>query len=1027
MSGNKQSESEEQLLQDASTLLMFANVAAKQQQEINKLSPSPPPGSQPPSQIHSATQSQASSQGQSPHQRPIEAHMPVLNHQVKHTVFDPVRQIYINSPNLQPSQPNIQPIQSIQPIQPVQPIQPSNKPYLPSVFQPLGYSQSAVNVVQQQSPPTLPTPLAQPQIFANGHSHPILPSANPTPYQLNPKPILPQTHLTTQTSAQNAPVPIRPAVSRTVSKTEITEPVVPKEQKTPVTMHATPNSAPLPASSDNIPEKGHKRTSSIPSTAKYNHALSPGPASVVLSRGIDSETGKPNNSNAIIAAAALAQAADNPLPLLKREEAIKLQLKKEEEEKEEESKSKPLHEPVESNTVVAVKEEKPATKPVYIPPLEEYQVEPDSGVIGCICGIPDDDGFTIQCDICHRWQHCLCMDYKTNEEVPEEEEEYQCYFCDKTKWGKFDAEKCRKDTITRLKQNNDNDDNDNDSKTNKRKVLGSGRAEDKKKRRLENEKNKERRKQLRDDFDGTDAQEELPAFVPSKDNELFEDNTAENYQSTYYKLRANDYRNHEYQRYFEKLGKDFYDLYQQLPQEEKNKTDIKVVPLKDFKAISRMYVKTPNHEKYLLENDSSFKVPNTFVQVKAYSDSQKQKFNGISKLSLFIQANTDDRPDTFEEVIPKGTPILDYFGVLDLFTNYRDNKTNQYHIWGTTKPKVLKESLGLISDDKSILKTDVILDSRFVGNETRFIRKACPLAVNCEIQKYYVPETSSFKFMVVTSKDITLNNDVPEEELRLLWEWDENHPILKLNTDEAKNIEGLKVDQLPKKERTMLMNTIDNILYFTECGCSTSSSSPLYVPNCSVFKVKKAMTYMLRSTRKISGIMSANAHRAKEELMTTKGPEPFISWEQRLEERDHVIQGKLYFTSNEDSTSDNLTEEIKQETLRQTILNQKVKQLNDTPITKMTLEEVKEDVLDLFALSPKITEKIEKSVQEEVTIKPEIKRSISEIKLKIKDDNLEKISKVLNIEVEKPPVTVEVEKPAVKKKLSFADYKKKMK
>ena len=75
---------------------------------------------------------------------------------------------------------------------------------------------------------------------------------------------------------------------------------------------------------------------------------------------------------------------------------------------------------------------------------------------------------------------------------------------------------------------------------------------------------------------------------------------------------------------------------------------------------------------------------------------------------------------------------------------------------------------------------DIVLDSRFVGNESRFIRKACPSSANCRIETVYVPEQNKFRFLVFTSKPITLKSENQDEELRLPWEWDVDHPILKL-------------------------------------------------------------------------------------------------------------------------------------------------------------------------------------------------------------------------------------------------------
>jgi len=33
----------------------------------------------------------------------------------------------------------------------------------------------------------------------------------------------------------------------------------------------------------------------------------------------------------------------------------------------------------------------------------------DDGVIRCICGSSEDDGFTVQCEKCYVWQHVKCV------------------------------------------------------------------------------------------------------------------------------------------------------------------------------------------------------------------------------------------------------------------------------------------------------------------------------------------------------------------------------------------------------------------------------------------------------------------------------------------------------------------------------------------------------------------------------------------------------------------------------------------
>ncbi|KAJ8325828.1 SET domain-containing protein 3 [Batrachochytrium dendrobatidis] len=58
--------------------------------------------------------------------------------------------------------------------------------------------------------------------------------------------------------------------------------------------------------------------------------------------------------------------------------------------------------------------------------IEKDGAAEDEGEIRCICGFPDDDGFTIQCDRCFVWQHAICVNITANT-VPEQ---YLCEDCD---------------------------------------------------------------------------------------------------------------------------------------------------------------------------------------------------------------------------------------------------------------------------------------------------------------------------------------------------------------------------------------------------------------------------------------------------------------------------------------------------------------------------------------------------------------------------------------------------------------------
>lgn len=526
------------------------------------------------------------------------------------------------------------------------------------------------------------------------------------------------------------------------------------------------------------------------------------------------------------------------------------------------------------------------------PPLQAYQVDPDSGLIGCICDIDDDDGFTIQCDVCFRWQHCLCMGFKTNDEVPEDE--YKCYYCDPEKLGKFSPQLCYQQTIRRLDldksdrsksgnytSNGNTDDDRNTHALPKRKRLGSDKSTDKKRRVGSGEIVK--RKETTPEALIVTVPEDV---LPNKDNELLHDGiTAESYQSVYFNLKSNDYKRPSIKEVFSKLGSDFYKEFLAQKDPGSELRGIEVISELQFKLLKMSRVQLPNHLKYLLENKINIlkknKYNKTMIQVKAYSDNQKQKFNGISKMALFISSPGADSPVT---TIPENTAIVTYLGELDLFDNYASDEINQYASWGTPKPKVLKTFLNTLPP------VDVVLDSRFVGNESRFLRKSCPATANCTIKPYYIPETNTFQFVVVTSEPITLKSDATEE-LRLSWEWDINHPILKL----YENSSSEKFESLSNNDKSALISSVDNILYFAECGCSTSNLNA----QCAIFKVKKATSYLLRSTRKVSLISNVNLTKSKEELIYPKMEKEYHSWKERLLQRDSLIQLDLLVTNTD--------------------------------------------------------------------------------------------------------------------------------
>lgn len=865
----------------------------------------------------------------------------------------------------------------------------------------------------------------------------------------------------------------------------------------------------------NVPVQGtfqpsHKRTSSEGSHQYYQeHQTSPksngGTLNIALARGINVESGKRSTDNAKAAAAALAAAADIPLPLrrntdpklrespptdpksIKQEDPaatdIEIDENKTDVEPESESgdivKNEPLppHITADSKPPRQPREKKngqprsisstkgPGKTPFVCPPLESYKVEPDAGIIGCLCEVNEDDGFTIQCDICFRWQHCSCMGFKTSDEVPEDE--YKCYYCDKNKWNKIDAAACRVATLKRLESENQNEP---EVPVPKRKSLAGNSDEAKKRRRTEKEVKPpvERNANEKRKSSNSSVPAESPVSasvvtfaINNKDNPLLEDGvTAETYQSVYYRLTTNDYKTKDVKLLLHGLGSSI--------EHKTGSQSIEVMHSSQFSLIKFCQINLPNWKKYAQKRGDvrrNKSVSKFQVKVKLYSDNPKQKFVGISKKGLFISDPTAAQGS--EAIIPVGTPVIEYLGELDYFELYTRNKVNQYSVWGTMKPKVARIDLQVDQQSKPL---SMVIDSRYEGNESRFIRKSCARTANCEIKPVYISDLEEFKFIVVTTRPIELKGEDNDDELRLCWEWDDGHPIKEMikATEVGEFKENKKFDDFDEEEKNLLVTGINTMLNFVECACNTSSLNS----QCAIFKVKKATSYLLRSTRKSSSLSNTPSNRSKEDLVLPTRRRDFVTWQQRLVERDNTLLVQyldaqvciepciLSVPINEadaeaslETFDSNGTEKIKlikipprkQILLQSKKLGTKKYELAPdlTPSIDIKVDEIEKPLREvpvpliekaLSQIRQRVTEVLKPITEDSTIVKPflpilqpELEPVVAETPIVaapvIAKPNTRENSPLLS-KPDKEPVE---QKPQVVKKLSFADYKKKMK
>lgn len=449
------------------------------------------------------------------------------------------------------------------------------------------------------------------------------------------------------------------------------------------------------------------RTSTHGNITPMNPQASPGPASVALMHndssslreqglsesvshltheGADGSSGQERFDNqddkgkGMVAAAALAAAATVPLPL------------------------KP-HTRTSSN----LKNDWPVP--------DSYIVDIDSGVITCICGYDDDDGFTIQCDHCNRWQHAICYNIKDIETAPDD------YLCNVCQPRKLDIKRARKKQLERLQRH--------------RPSVGARAAVD----REVNVENGE--------IDGN-----VRAGPSDHEGRYCEDRKSSSAQNTS-RERTDSSAGEEERKKKRK--------HEEVAGEIKKKKDAPIY-LNAKDAYSEIYLPTESYEfrdKYVKmfidrHNDDDWVIPYNgsrfdpvAMEVRSYADTNNSKvFAGFSKLGVHVGKRCG-----------KGEFLCEYLGEVDFQKKYLMDPRNHYRIWGTTKVRVIFHP-----------HWPLYIDARLTGNLARYVRRSCN--PNVELATIRMNGSNEVKFVLRAARDLEEG-----EEIHLDWHWDLRHPV----------------------------------------------------------------------------------------------------------------------------------------------------------------------------------------------------------------------------------------------------------
>lgn len=463
---------------------------------------------------------------------------------------------------------------------------------------------------------------------------------------------------------------------------------------------------------------------------------------------------------------------------------------------------------VEATTSTTAKEE--IEKQPQWPVSDSYIVDPDAGIITCICDLDDDDGFTIQCDHCNRWQHAICYGIKDIEMAPDD---YLCNSCDPREVDidlarRIQQERINVKTVDPSIHSNSASNKDNGRYRAPSTTISDGGDSLSTDQENSNYKDKRRKRNpssnsidLKNESASANSSEGLAIMAKKREHFL---SAKDAYGAIYLPLKKNVFKNDLVEPFLNKHMEDNWVIQ---------------YPHKTFKSMS--------------------------IEVKPYSDiAYSRTYPGFTKLGVYLKRDC-----------MKGDFIQEILGELDFYKNYLTDPRNHYRIWGTAKRRVIFHS-----------HWPIYIDARLSGNSTRYLRRSCQPNVELVTIKLQDADnrndksngikTNRIKFVLRALRDIS-----EDEELYIKWQWDSGHPILKL-------IEGTTIDSLDDLEKYGLINSVETILSNGECGCGNTSK------DCYLLKVKRYSQSVYKSVKfrgkmnnryKLNEILNQYEHKKRRE------------------------------------------------------------------------------------------------------------------------------------------------------------------
>lgn len=435
---------------------------------------------------------------------------------------------------------------------------------------------------------------------------------------------------------------------------------------------------------------------------------------------------------------------------------------------------------------------RPPISPAVNGDKPEHYMGEDNTVIRCICGSTDDDGFTIQCELCGAWEHGYCFGYFDEESAPEK------FFCELCDPRPVDRESARRlqgmdvgddplvdgfDTVkVRTKGKRPKGDTGPKDEGKDPSPITS-KAPQPKPRRRPMKPPKPTKPSHTEPAPSTVFKEpDLPTIPPGGiPGQELEDPyfRVEPWTLEYTPVRANVVRGKAARQAMRKLWVDWVDDDQEdIPRHGRNRplenghglpspTDTgatryspeAILPPPDYSILA-----PPVPPVSLIGADlASLGAPMTIKAVRDVPSFLPISYNEISTSTGVYRSPTLYAVYTKEKV-QAGSFIGEYRGEVIDSASYRRDPINQYSGLGIPKPFV--RAMGP--------PVDLLIDTRGYGTELRFIRSSChPNAVLRPIVwRPSESEPPRLRFGIFASIDIPRR-----QEITLAWEWDDNHIV----------------------------------------------------------------------------------------------------------------------------------------------------------------------------------------------------------------------------------------------------------